>query len=378
MTKSKSILIYGTLVVVFTYYLILGLIKAQNFLIPLVTAGILSLLVLPVAQKMEKSFLNRAWASLINTFLLLLVSFGFMTLISFQVKSIVDDWPEIKETMAPKVEQLKTFVMEHTPMDKESLQLKSNQIPIFQKSGGGNQSSSEGEQSSTGESSTSGSSQSSSSAQQASSIFFGFLGFAGNFLLTFIYIFFLLNYRRRFRVFLLKVFPDEKSEEVQKVISRSAQVAQQYLIGKLFLIALLAVLYTLGLGLSGVDNFILVSVIAAALSLIPYVGNIIGFGMAMTFGYLTSGETGVLIGIIITFSIAQFVESYILEPYVVGDKVDLHPFFVILAVVIGNMIWGVMGMILSIPVLAIINVILLDIPNLRPFGFLLSNRSVQK
>ena len=78
-------------------------------------------------------------------------------------------------------------------------------------------------------------------------------------------------------------------------------------------------------------------------------------------------------GILVTFSVAQFVESYILEPYIVGNRVDLHPFFVILAVVLGNSLWGIMGMILSIPILAIINVVLLDVPSLRPLGFLLSN-----
>lgn len=140
------------------------------------------------------------------------------------------------------------------------------------------------------------------------------------------------------------------------------------------LIAILASLYAIGLGISGVENFLLISILAAILSLIPYIGNVLGFGIAMTFGYLVSGETGILAGIVITFSVAQFVESYILEPYIVGDRVDLHPFTVILAVVIGNYIWGIMGMILSIPILAIINVVLLDIPALHPFGFLLSNK----
>lgn len=375
MTKGKSILFYGTLGVVFIYFLVLVLVKAQSFLIPLVTAGILCLLVLPLAQKLEKGFLNRAWASLANTSLLILVSIGFMVLLSFQVKNVVDDWQEIKSTMTPKIEQLKAFILEHVPISQESLKLDEKSIPFMNESGGGEESTGEGTLGSESAQGNSSSDTSSGPGRQASTILFGFMGFAGNYLLTFIYIFFLLNYRRRFRLFLLKLFPEEKSQEVEKVISRSAEVAQQYLIGKLFLIALLAILYSVGLGLSGVDNFILVSVIAATLSIIPYIGNIIGFGIAMTFGYLTSGETGVLIGILITFSVAQFVESYILEPYVVGDKVDLHPFFVILAVVAGNAIWGVMGMILSIPIVAIINVVLLNIPNLRPFGFLLSNKS---
>ncbi|WP_255702732.1 AI-2E family transporter [Antarcticibacterium sp. 1MA-6-2] len=135
---------------------------------------------------------------------------------------------------------------------------------------------------------------------------------------------------------------------------------------------MLAVLYSIGLGISGVNNFILISCIAAFLSLLPYIGNIIGFFLALIFGFLTTGDTTVLIGIIITFGIVQFVESYILEPYVVGDKVNVHPFLVILAVIAGNMIWGITGMILAIPILGILNVIMNSVPSLEPFGYLLS------
>src|SRR5690606_8711782 len=150
-------------------------------------------------------------------------------------------------------------------------------------------------------------------------------GFTGDFLLTFIYIFFLVNYRRRFKLFLLKLFPQEKQSEVGRVIAETAAVAQKYLFGKFVLIIFLTVLYAIELGISGVDNFVFISILAALLSLIPYIGNLIGFVLAMAFGVASGGESGTLLGIVIVFSITQFIESYILEPYVVGDQVDIHP-----------------------------------------------------
>lgn len=347
MNKGQKILFYSTLIILATYFLFMALIKVQVLLVPLVTAVILALLMVPLSQKMEKGFMSRPAASLLNTFILFLVSVGFMALVSFQVKNVVDDWPEIKETMKPKVEQLKSFVLEHTPVEEKDLeqsQEEKDSIPFM--------------------------SEGSSNGQKAATFFNQVMSFFADYLLTFIYIFFLLNYRHHFKFFLLKLFPDRKRGEVNHVMGNSARVTQKYLVGKILLIGFLALLYAIGLGVSGVDNFILVSLIAAVLSLVPYIGNIIGFGLAMTFGYLTSGETGVLIGIIITFTVAQFIESYILEPYVVGDQVDLHPFFVILAVIIGNSVWGVAGMVLAIPVLAIINVVLLNVGPLKPFGFL--------
>lgn len=350
MSKGKKILFYSTLIIVGFYFLFSGLAKAKGFMAPLITAFILALVVLPLSQKMESKGIKRTYSSLLNVFMLFLISVGFMALISFQMKSFVDDWSQIKNTMEPKVEQFKSFVFQRTPLTKEDFEKYYNS----NKSGG----------------------DSSNQGEQAFTFFSSAIGFLGTFLLTLIYIFFILNYRHRFKIFLLRLFPDEKQQDVREIIPKTARVAQQYLLGKLILMGILAVLYSIGLGISGVDNFILIGLIAALLTLIPYIGNIIGFALAMVFGYLTSGETGVLIGIILTFSIAQFFESYVLEPYLVGDKVDLHPFIVILVVIIGNTLWGVLGMILAIPIMAIITVILLNVSPLRPFGFLFSNEKI--
>ena len=348
-SKGRQIIIFGTLIIVAVYFLFLGLSKASGFLIPLTTALILALLMMPLARKMEKSFLNRTASSLLNTLIVLLASIGFITLVSMQVKTVVDDWPKIKETMQPKVEKVKKFLLEHTPLSRKDMERsdEGTVVPLMGKN--------------------------SNAGQKAAGFLNQAFSFFGDYLLTFIYIFFILNYRQRFKKFLLLLFPDSRRQDVKKVIENSAKVTQKYLVGKLILIGLLAVLYSIGLGISGVNNFILVSLISAVLSLVPYVGNIIGFGLALIFGYLTSGDATVLIGIVITFSIAQFVESYVLEPYVVGDQVDLHPFFVILVVIIGASVWGIMGMILAIPILAIFKIVFAHVAPLKPFAFLIAN-----
>lgn len=350
MTKGQRILLTFTLLVVGIYYLFSGLVDARAVFAPLLVAIVLALIVLPLSQKMEKKGISRGWSTFANVIFLFIISLGFLALISFQVKNFVDDWPEIKEAMKPKVEQLKAYTFEHTQLKEEDLN-RSN-YSLF------------GPDSNAG--------------QKAFSFFSSTVGFVTSYLLTFIYIFFILNYRRHFRKFLLRIFPEEEKMNVNQTINKSATVTQQYLVGKLILMGLLAVVYSVGLGISGVNNFILVSLIAALLTLIPYVGNVVGFTLATLFGFLTSGDIGVLIGVIVTFSVAQFVESYILQPYVVGDKVDLHPFFVILGVVVGGALWGVVGMILAIPVLAILTNIFLQAPVLHPFGFLLSKDDPEK
>lgn len=388
MANGKKILYYSTLVVIFLFFLFLGLFKAKGFLIPFVTAIILALVILPLAQKLEGWKISRGLSSFLSTFLLFLIALGFLALVSFQIQSFAGKWPQIKETMKPKVEQVKSYIFEHTTMQSSDLQQSGRNLPFQKENTKAQNSEAKGQNSNNGNGDSSSVSQENPLAEGNSSVTrkgkkaFSFLmktmGFIGSFLLVFIYIFFLLTYRKRFKEFLLRLFPKEKKGEVKMIIHKSAKVTQQYLVGKLMLSGVLAVLYSIGLGISGVGNFILISLIAALLNILPYIGNIIGLTLALAFGYFTSGETSVLIGILITFSVAQFVESYLLEPYLVGDKVDLHPFMVILVVVLGGSIWGIMGMLLAIPILAIITIIMLHIPPLHPFGFLFSRKSGKK
>ncbi|GAA0871717.1 AI-2E family transporter [Gangjinia marincola] len=346
---AKQKLFNITAFVLLLYFIFLGLTKAQSFFGPVVVSIILSLIILPLVRFFERK-LNRSIASLLGVLVLLLVSAGFVTLIIIQGKNVVDDWPMIKKEMIPKLERFESTIIDYTPISKQDInEFKDSPMPA------GNSGSSK------------------KAAKEVSSLFTSVSGFFANFLLVMVYIYFILRYRARLRNFLLKVFDDQK-KEVSKTITKSTAVAPQYLIGKLILIGLLAIVYSIGLGISGVSNFILVSVIAAVLTLIPFVGNIIGFGMAIVFGYLSTGEVSTLIGIVLTFSISQFLESYVLQPYIVGDKVEVHPFVVIIAVIIGSMVWGIIGMVIAIPVIGIVTVILIHLKSTHALGILLSDK----
>ncbi|MBT8295654.1 MAG: AI-2E family transporter, partial [Gramella sp.] len=120
MFTKKKLLFFITAFILAIYFLFLGLTKAKGFFAPLLTAVILSLVVLPLSQKMEK-VLKRPWAAILNSLILFLISIGLMALVSFQVRSFAKDWPEIKETMAPKIEQVKEFALKHSPLNQEDI-----------------------------------------------------------------------------------------------------------------------------------------------------------------------------------------------------------------------------------------------------------------
>ncbi|MHA6280810.1 AI-2E family transporter [Salinimicrobium sp. CAU 1759] len=351
MTSGFKLSVKVFLLIVGAYFLFSGLSTSKSFLAPLAFAVVLALLVLPAARKIEQYISSRGFSSFLSTLLLFIFSLLFLSLCSMQIQNFFNDWPAIKEAMAPEIEDFKAFLFEHTPLNKESLQeyYPAGSIPFF------------GEEV--------------NEAAKALTFVRSSMNLMGAYLLTFIYTFFLLFYRSHFRKFMLSFFESQKKKEVGEVLEESAGRVQDYLVGRLILMAILAVLYSVGLGFSGVENFILVAVIASLLTIIPWIGNIIGFAMAMVFGYLTSGDINVLWGIVITFTVSQFLESYVLQPYIVGDKVGLHPFFVILFVIMGGAVWGLAGMVLAIPVMAMATVIFQNVESLKPYGFLFSKNT---
>jgi predicted PurR-regulated permease PerM len=309
----------------------------------------LALLMIPVSNKMESWGLNRGLSSFFSTLFLMIVSLLIAALVFFQVKNFVDDKETIKDAMEPKIEQIENYFLENTKLEQAEIDAykeKSDLTNLLANP---------------------------ESGRTAVSVVGMVLAFMTSSLLMFVYIFFLLQYRKMFKKFILKLFSEGKQKEVRCIIDQTAKISQHYIFGRFILIIFLAVLYSIGLGISGVSNFILISLIAAVLSVIPWVGNIIGFLIALSFGFLTTGETGVLIGIIITFSVAQVLESFILQPLIFGNKVNIHPLFVILVVILGNAVWGIIGMALAIPVLGIINIAFNHIKELKPLGYLMSN-----
>lgn len=391
--KGKTILVYFTLIVVGLFFLFSGLVQAKSFLAPLSVAALLAMVVLPVCRWLESKGIKRGWASFLSDLMIMLFFLLLAGVIATQVKSLAEDWPQIKQRVEPKIEQLQEFIADKTGISvQEQKQRLSNQIPgVASKSGRQQENNSTNQQQSSGQEQQSqqnqqqqGQSQNGSQSQpsgggilsSAGSFISQFFTFLGNFLLTFIYIFFFLMYRHKFRNFILKMVPEDKRERAQEVIGESTKISQNYLFGRLILIIFLAILYAVGLSISGVKNAILISILAATLSLLPYIGNIIGYFLAVGMAFFSgSGAMGV-IGVSITFAVAQFVESYILEPYIVGDKVDLNPVFTIIVVVMGGAIWGVVGMIISIPALAIVKVIFDHIPVLRPLGYLFGQEDI--
>ena len=399
MIKSQTlrILVYTALILIVVVCLFGGLVYGRSFLLPLAMAALLSMIILPVSRWLERKGMARGWAAFLSDVVIILFFVILAGVVAAQVNSLTDQWPQIKQQIEPRINQLERFITQQTGISAAQQQ---QRLPDFLNQSNSSQSSSsdspQSNQSNAGDSTQAQQSSSSQSAQSSQSsgggassssggsvlsslgsVLSQFFATFGNFLLVLVYTFFFLLYRKKFKKSILKMVPPDRQERTEEVVADATQVAQNYLFGRMLLILFLAGLYAIGLSISGVQNAILISLLAAVLSLLPYVGNIIGYSVAVTLAFVGGGGAASVIGVSITFAITQFVESYVLEPYVVGDKVNLNPVFTIIVVVLGGAVWGIVGMLIAIPFLAIAKVIFDHVPALQPLGYLLGEEDTK-
>jgi len=372
--NSYQILIVFTLLTVGLYFLVMSLMGASGFLKPFVLALLIAMVLIPLSRKLETWGVNRLLSSMSAVFVSLLVIPLVLGLLAVQIDKVVEDWPEIKKNLKPQVERVSDFVERSTGLsDKELLSFLDSMSPVSAKGfrvvdGEKNKEVDKKENSSP--------KVSSQAFGTAGSALLNMFSFMGSFLLVFIYVFFALFYRRKIKLSILRFFDKEKRTEAEKVLSQSVSLSVQYLNGRLILVFFLAIIYAVGLSVFGIRNAILIGIFSAILTFIPYIGNIIGFVLAMIMATVSGGELWMYLGVIITFSISQFAESYILQPFVVGDKVDLNPLITIIVVVVGGAVWGIMGMIISIPIFGILKIVFDHIPATEPMGYALGNEDV--
>lgn len=380
--KGKELVLYSVLVILGLYFLFHGLVLAKPFLAPLVLALIVAFLMLPVSKKLESWGFRRIYATIVSTITLLLVVIGFVAVIFFQVRNFTDDWGEVQNQFDKILKKVELYLIENTPLSDSATRsiVSTTEINNEQKTDDQSPQSQYNQQYLSGNDDTElpGQAELEEVAKDAEDQVFiamaAIAGFMTDFLIVFVYVFMFLQFRHKFLKFILRSFPSHRRKHVFNIVMHSIGVSRKYLAGRLLLMLILAILYYIGLLLSGLENALLISLISAALSLIPVVGNFIGYLIALAVSLVTNGDVGGVIGITATFTIAQIIDTYILQPIILGKKVGVHPFFVILSVILGYQVWGIIGMVVAIPVFGVLAIILRNIEATSPLGFLLSNK----
>jgi len=169
-------------------------------------------------------------------------------------------------------------------------------------------------------------------------------------------IFFLLKDGRNMKKAFIHIIPNRYFEMVLNVIHKIDQQLGWYLRGQFTEAFVVGLLSVIALWLLDVQYFILIGVFAGLANMIPYVGPVAGAVPAIIITIINGGEPIKILYIVIAFSIVQLIDNIILQPLVLSKSVKLHPLIIVFVVLIGGQFFGVLGMLLAVPIAGIIKV----------------------
>lgn len=324
-----------------------GLYYAKVFLMPLFIGGILATLFLPFCNWMEKKKINKAVAVLISLFSLLSIVAVVIALLSFKIYDFLDDFAMIKREALSAFDSIQMYVYDHLNLSfKEQVQILKKEQPSY-----------------------------GSIMQMA---FASLTSLLTNFILVLVYFIFLLYYRFHIKIFFLKQTGLAQQAQMEDLIDSAANISQQYLLGVFKMIAILWIMYGIGFSIIGVENALFFAVLCGLLEIIPYIGNITGTLLTLLVAAAQGANLTLLVGIVFVYGTVQLIQGWLLEPLILGPQVKINPLFTIIALVLGELLWGIPGLILAIPVIAIVKIICDHIESLKPYGFLIGEIEVER
>lgn len=319
---------------------------AQDIIVPLIFSVMIAVLLYPIVNFFVRMKINRVVAIIFTLFLTILITASIAALIFRQASIFAESWPIMVEKFSAMFNDFTHWGSRYFDLNqwKVNRWIKTAKTDSLTMSG----------------------------AEVGQTMFV-----VGNsimvMLLVPVYVFLLLYYHKLIIEFIHRVFVSSDQNQISKIISETKTVIQRYLAGLVIEAIIVAILNTAALFALGIEYAILLGIIGALLNVIPYIGGLVAVALPMAVALATK-DTGIyalyVLGI---YYIIQLVDNNLIVPLVVSSKVRINALFAIIVVFAGNALWGISGMFLSIPLLAIIKVIFDHIEPLKPWGFLLGD-----
>jgi predicted PurR-regulated permease PerM len=320
-------------------------------LVPIAFAALLSMLMVPISRSLERRGFNRSLSSFTSTLIIFIVIIGMFAVVASQFAAFKEDAPKIKQKAISFVESTQKYIERKFGVDeKKQKQIAKQQTTSTPKSGG----------------------------TFLSRVINGLTTTVGTILLTLVYTFLMLYNREQFKTFFLKLYKRDDQQKVKEVVEQIATVSQKYLTGRVMSICIIFGMYSIGLSIVGIKNAILLAGVAALLTVIPYIGTVLGglFPVLMALATEDSIQPALWAAGVLFF--IQTMDNYFIEPNIVGGEVNLNAITSIFSIVAGGLLWGVPGMILFLPMAGIIKIVCDHVDELKPIGYLIGEPEVDK
>lgn len=308
-------------------------------LAPLCYGALLAMLLVPVQVRVEKWTGRKVLGSIAATLVLLSCIALIVFLLKWQLSDIAGNLSKIKTQVTAHLSDLKLFISEQMGIPE------SQQKTIVGENAAGG-------------------------GQVVGAVLSSLGGFFVDIVLTVVYTFLFLYYRNHLVEFLIRALGGRASE-TRQLVKKIGDVSFQYISGLALMIASLWVLYGIGFSLAGLEQPLFFALLCGLLEIVPFVGNITGTGLAVLMAIAQGGGIDLVLVIVGIYAVIQFFQTYFLETLIVGERVNINPLVTIFCLAVGELIWGIPGMILAIPMTAILKIICEHVPGLKYIGFLL-------
>lgn len=324
--------------------LLVSLYYLKSLLMPLVFSFLVVLVLLPLCQKLESWRVGRIFSILIVLFMVFVVVLGLVLLMGTQFNRFMADFPDLEDRLQNlMLGAISKIEIAFNVSQQEQLGFLRDNATEFFKTGG----------------------KYFSSAVGATTEVISFMG------LVPVYCFLILLYREKFKEVSLKLISSEREQRVMDIYTKMRKAVQQYVAGLGLVVLIIAVLNVLGLLLLGIKYAVFLGIFSALLTVIPYVGVFIGGLLPVLIALVTKESMWYPVGVIILYWLVQILEGNFITPRIVGSQVNINALAVIFGLLAGGQLWGVAGMVIAVPVLAVIKVVFSHITSLKPLADML-------
>ena len=319
---------------------------AQGILIPLVFAFIVAILLHPVVNFFIRHRINRIVAISFTLLLMVLFIAAFVALIYSQAVSFSDSWPVLvqrfTDILNDAISYTSTYLNVRPALIHEWITKTQHELLNFNGALIGQTLSNVG-------------------------------SIVAALILIPVYIFVILYYQPLLIEFINRLFVKTHQAQVRSIVTQTKSVVQNYLLGLIIEVIIISILNTSGLLLLGIPYAIFLGVLGALLNLIPYIGGLVAVLLFMIVALVTKSSPWFALYVCGFHLFIQFVDNDFIVPKIVASKVKINALFSILVVLVGNALWGIPGMFLSLPLLAILKVVFDHVDSMKPWGYLLGD-----
>lgn len=323
----------------------------RDIFIPLSYALLISFVMYPVCRWLETKGVGRLTAIIISIALLILIGVLLFVLLIHQFISFMNEWPSLHDRINQSLADLSEFLINVLGISRERQASFLTQL----------------------------SAESRSNLFQALKSTISASAFSTVLLILIpVYVVLIMYYRTYWMKVVVRLFPRERPEALKEVMSLAIGTYYNFVKGMGIVYIIVGILNSIGLMALGIPHAILFGFIASILTVVPYVGIIIGSLLPITMAWITYDSIWYPLGIVAIFSFVQYLEANVIFPFAVGRRLNVNMLVMLIVIFAGGILWGVSGMILFVPFVGIVKLLADHNPKWKTLSMILGMENKQK